>query len=43
MKEIFENGINNVKHKLTILPIALDVNSQKMRTFNEKYYFCTLK
>jgi hypothetical protein len=43
MKDVFEKEILNVKHKVTVVPMDLETNSQKMRTFGQKYYFCTLK
>lgn len=43
MKDIFEDETRIVKHRETSIPIDLEINSQKMRTFGQKYYFCTLK
>ena len=43
MKDIFEDKIRIVKRKGTFISIDLEINSQKMRTFGQKYYFCTLK
>ncbi len=42
MKDVFEKEILNVKHKVTVVPMDPEINSQKMRTFEQKYYFCTL-
>lgn len=43
MEDVFENEICGNKDHATTVPIDLDINSQKMRTFEQKYYFCTLK
>ena len=43
MNENFGKEISNVKYKETILQIVFEINSQKMRTFEQNYYFCTLK
>ena len=43
MKDLFEDKICVVKYKGTSVQIDLEINSQKMRTFGQKYYFCTLK
>ena len=43
MKDIFEDEISGIKDYGTTVPIDSEINSQKMRTFEQKYYFCTLK
>ena len=35
--------VSKVKRMATTIPIDVETNSQKMRTFEQKYYFCTLK
>lgn len=43
MREIFEKEINNANHKVTIVPIDFETSSHFLRTFEQKYYFCTPK
>ena len=43
MRKNFEKEINNAKHKATIVPIDFETSSHFLRTFEQKYYFCTLK
>ena len=43
MKDYFEYEIIVAKHQGTNIPRDLEINSQKMRTFEQKYYFWTPK
>ena len=43
MKDIFEDETSRSKDHGITVPIDPEINSQKMRTFGQKYYFCTPK
>lgn len=43
MKDVFKNEISGIKDHGITVPTDFGINSQKMRTFGQKYYFCTPK